>query len=128
MVLTTGSMSQLVVQRKHRHESRTRRVIVSCTAPALVALLTMAVPQPAGAYSPGLPSKTTAQSELDALTVRAEGASTPYDRDLFPHWVTVNGCTTRETAPAPVQHPSDAQTLRSLKSPERLMRTWDSAA
>jgi hypothetical protein len=90
-------MSQLVVQHEPRRGSRPRHLIAAVTALALVALLTVVSPQPANAYPPGVPSKAVAQSELDALTVRAEGASAPYDRTLFPHWITVNGCTTRET-------------------------------
>ena len=90
-------MSQFVVQRGHRRGLRSRYLIASVAVLALVALLLVVRPQVAGAYPPDLPSKAVAQSELDALTVRAEGASAPYDRDLFPHWITVNGCTTRET-------------------------------
>jgi hypothetical protein len=90
-------MSQLVVRREPQRGAHLRHLIASTTALALVALLTVVFPQPADAYPPGLPTKAVAQSELDALTVRAEGASAPYDRDLFPHWITVAGCTTRET-------------------------------
>ena len=67
---------------------------------ALVASLTLAVaaPSPTGALPPGIPSAATAQSQLNALTVRAEGSLTGYSRDLFPHWSTVSGtCNTRET-------------------------------
>src|SRR5690606_1639581 len=72
-------------------------LVASAAAPALLALLVLIPAPPAGAYPPDLPAKAVAQAELDALTVRAEGASAPYDRDLFPHWITVDGCTTRET-------------------------------
>lgn len=58
----------------------------------------VAAPAPAGALPPGIPSAATAQSQLNALTVRAEGSMTGYSRDLFPHWTTVSGaCNTRET-------------------------------
>jgi hypothetical protein len=90
-------MSQLVVQHEPRQGLRARRLIAAVTALALVALLMVVFPQQAGAYPPGVPSKAVAQSELNALTVRAESASAPYDRTLFPHWITVSGCTTRET-------------------------------
>lgn len=90
-------MSQLVVQRSLRRGLRTRHLVASIVTLALVALLTTALPQPAGAYPPDLPSKAVAQAELDGLTVRAESAPGPYDRDLFPHWTSVDGCTTRET-------------------------------
>src|SRR3954467_13012611 len=53
---------------------------------------------PAGATPPGIPSKATAQTELGALTVAAEGSMSGYSRALFPHWVTISGtCDTRET-------------------------------
>ncbi|GHH71111.1 HNH endonuclease family protein [Promicromonospora soli] len=86
-------MSQLVVQRT----SRIRHLIASVAALALVTLLIVVYPQPADAYPPDVPSKAVAQAELDALTVQAESSSDTYDRDLFPHWITVDGCTTRET-------------------------------
>ncbi|SBT46553.1 HNH endonuclease family protein [Micromonospora narathiwatensis] len=54
--------------------------------------------QPAAAAPPGIPSKATAQAQLNALTVKAEGSMTGYSRDLFPHWITISGtCNTRET-------------------------------
>jgi hypothetical protein len=90
-------MSQHVVQQDSWRAPRVRHAIASVVALALVALLMTVQAQPAGAYPPDLPSKAVAQSELDGLTVRAESASAPYDRDLFPHWITVDGCTTRET-------------------------------
>ncbi|CAM02540.1 secreted protein [Saccharopolyspora erythraea NRRL 2338] len=52
----------------------------------------------ANATPPGIPSKATAQSELNALTVAGEGSMDGYSRDRFPHWSTVSGaCNTRET-------------------------------
>jgi hypothetical protein len=86
-------MSQLVVRRT----SRLRHLIASVAALALVTLLVVVYPQTADAYPPDVPSKAVAQAELDALTVQAESSSDTYDRDLFPHWITVDGCTTRET-------------------------------
>ncbi|MDZ5447766.1 HNH endonuclease family protein [Micromonospora sp. 4G57] len=54
--------------------------------------------QPASATPPGIPSKATAQSQLNALTVAAQGSTSGYSRDLFPHWITISGsCDTRET-------------------------------
>jgi hypothetical protein len=53
--------------------------------------------QPGWAAPPGIPSKATAQSQLNALTVAAQGSSSGYSRDLFPHWITISGsCNTRE--------------------------------
>ncbi|MGG4169311.1 HNH endonuclease family protein [Rossellomorea vietnamensis] len=49
------------------------------------------------AFPPGTPSKSTAQSQLNALTVKTEGAMTGYSRDKFPHWIGQgNGCDTRQ--------------------------------
>ena len=46
---------------------------------------------------PNIPSSSTAQSQLAALRVAAQGPQTGYSRDLFPHWSTVSGaCNTRE--------------------------------
>ncbi|MFD6568309.1 HNH endonuclease family protein [Micromonospora profundi] len=53
--------------------------------------------QSASAAPPGIPSKATAQSQLNALTVAAQGSTSGYSRDLFPHWITISGsCNTRE--------------------------------
>jgi Protein of unknown function (DUF1524) len=53
---------------------------------------------PAQAAPTGIPSKSTAQTYLTALTVAAEANASTYDRDLFPHWITISGtCNTRET-------------------------------
>ncbi|MGA5304600.1 HNH endonuclease family protein [Nucisporomicrobium flavum] len=53
---------------------------------------------PAAATPPGIPSAATAQSKLNALTVAAQGSTSGYSRDLFPHWITISGsCNTRET-------------------------------
>jgi hypothetical protein len=53
---------------------------------------------PAQAAPTGIPSKSTAQTYLNALTVAAEANASTYDRDLFPHWITISGtCNTRET-------------------------------
>ena len=53
---------------------------------------------PAQAAPTGIPSTATAQSYLTALTVAAEANASTYDRELFPHWITISGtCNTRET-------------------------------
>ncbi|KAJ5907291.1 uncharacterized protein N7473_004207 [Penicillium subrubescens] len=58
--------------------------------PALIAGLP--APSP-----PGVPSASTAKSELAALTVAAQGSQDGYSRDKFPHWITQSGsCDTRE--------------------------------
>ncbi len=52
----------------------------------------------ASAEPPGIPSASTARSELASLRVAADGSMSGYSRDLFPHWHTVSGaCNTRET-------------------------------
>jgi hypothetical protein len=68
-------------------------------AAVVVGVLTsVAQASPASATPPDIPSKATAQSELNALTVAAEGSMTGYSRSLFPHWIIISGtCDTRET-------------------------------
>ncbi|MFB6723024.1 HNH endonuclease family protein [Kribbella sp. NPDC056345] len=52
---------------------------------------------PALASPPTPPSASTATTQLNGLTVKAEGSSTGYSRDKFPHWHTVSGtCDTRD--------------------------------
>ncbi|MEV1320037.1 HNH endonuclease family protein [Micromonospora arborensis] len=64
---------------------------------AAVAGLVGVSAQPAAATPPGIPSKATAQSQLNALTVATQGSTSGYSRDLFPHWITISGsCNTRE--------------------------------
>ncbi|WP_406085298.1 HNH endonuclease family protein [Micromonospora zamorensis] len=61
------------------------------------AVFSVAGATPASATPPGIPSKATAQSQLNALTVATEGSTSGYSRDLFPHWITISGsCNTRE--------------------------------
>ncbi|MEV4283834.1 HNH endonuclease family protein [Actinoplanes xinjiangensis] len=68
------------------------------TAVTAGTLTAAALAGPAAATPPGIPSKATAQSQLNALTVAAEANAGTYDRDLFPHWITISGtCNTRET-------------------------------
>lgn len=57
----------------------------------------LSAPGPALAYPPDPPPASTAQTQLASLTVRAEGSSTGYRQDKFPHWHTVSGtCDTRD--------------------------------
>ncbi|WP_433204517.1 HNH endonuclease family protein [Dactylosporangium sp. CS-047395] len=72
---------------------RAAAVVAAVTAGSVVALA-----GPAGATPPGIPSKATAQSQLNGLTVATEGSMSGYSRDKFPHWITISGsCDTRET-------------------------------
>lgn len=64
----------------------------------LIAALVVTTAPPAFATPPNIPSKSAAQSELNALTVRGEWSMTGYSRDKFPHWIAISGnCNTRET-------------------------------
>ncbi|SCG77893.1 HNH endonuclease family protein [Micromonospora inositola] len=78
---------------------RARRQAAAVAVAALAgACLAVVNAQPASATPPGIPSKATAQSQLNALTVAAQGSTSGYSRDLFPHWITISGsCDTRET-------------------------------
>jgi Protein of unknown function (DUF1524) len=76
--------------------SRLASVLLAITLLTVGVLVTTAAP--AAATPPGIPSATTARTELAALTVAAAGSGTGYSRDLFPHWHIVAGtCDTRET-------------------------------
>jgi hypothetical protein len=45
---------------------------------------------------PGIPSASTAVTQLSSLTVKAYSDDGNYDRDLFPTWNTIEGsCNTR---------------------------------
>ncbi|WP_431945523.1 HNH endonuclease family protein [Micromonospora marina] len=75
-----------------------RRAVAVAAVAALSATTAAVVGAgPAAATPPGIPSKATAQSRLNALTVAAEGSTSGYSRSLFPHWITISGsCDTRE--------------------------------
>jgi hypothetical protein len=79
---------------------RAGRRAVATVAAAAVAVLAILVLDSAPAQAvrpPGIPSLSTAQSELNALTVASESHGSSYDRDLFPHWSSVGGgCTARQ--------------------------------
>ncbi|WP_436519575.1 HNH endonuclease family protein [Actinoplanes sp. HUAS TT8] len=65
---------------------------------ATAAIATGLLASPAQATPPNIPTKATAQTELNSLAVAAEANAGTYDRDLFPHWITISGtCNTRET-------------------------------
>jgi hypothetical protein len=80
--------------------SRVRRLSVRCRWAIVLGatLLSFVASQRASATPPGIPSTATAESDLDALVVSAEGSMAGYSRALFPHWITVSGtCNARET-------------------------------
>lgn len=75
--------------------TRRSRTLAALLAGVLAALV---LGTPSHAAPSGIPSKATAQSWLNALTVATQGTTSGYSRDLFPHWVTISGsCDTRET-------------------------------
>jgi hypothetical protein len=75
--------------------ARVARVVVTSSAAALVCVVVVAAP--ASATPPNIPSYSTAVTPLNTLTVTAESHQSSYDRDLFPHWITISGsCNTRE--------------------------------
>jgi hypothetical protein len=77
---------------RFRLRSRPRWAVV------LVVIVPAAIAPPALATPPRVPSRATAQAELNALVVLAEGSMAGYSRALFPHWSAVSGtCNTRET-------------------------------
>ncbi|HIZ97957.1 MAG TPA: HNH endonuclease family protein [Candidatus Janibacter merdipullorum] len=74
------------------------RVATTTSAVATALALSVSLAPSASAEPPGIPSTETAESQLAALPVEAEGPMTGYDRDEFPHWSSVEGnCNTRET-------------------------------
>ena len=77
--------------------ARALRAAVAMAAATVVALSLTLTATPAHATPPNIPSASTALSRLNALTVAAESHHSSYDRDLFPHWITITGsCNTRE--------------------------------
>ncbi len=75
-----------------------RRALAALSALVATTALVVGLGGPSWAMlPPGIPSKSAAQSQLNSITVRAEGASSAYDRALFPHWITIEGaCDTRK--------------------------------
>jgi hypothetical protein len=77
--------------------ARSVRVLTAAAAAAAFLAPLVLAASPAGATPPNIPSPSTAVSRLGELTVAAESHHSTYDRDLFPHWITITGsCNTRE--------------------------------
>ncbi|MCL7377162.1 HNH endonuclease family protein [Streptomyces sp. 35G-GA-8] len=73
-----------------------RAGVLAATA-ALATATTLLTAPTAQAAMPTPVSAATARTYLSQLTVQAEGSSSGYSRDLFPHWITQSGaCNTRE--------------------------------
>ena len=112
----------------------TRRAVRhSLTVLAATAVLSGTLVSVAEATPPGIPSATTAKSELASLTVKADGSQTGYSRDKFPHWIDQgNSCNTREVVlkrdgTSVVTDSSCAATSGSWKSPYD-GATWTAAS
>ncbi|AEN09741.1 MULTISPECIES: HNH endonuclease family protein [unclassified Streptomyces] len=74
-----------------------RRIAVAASAAALAATTGLLTAPAAQAAMPTPVSASTARTYLGQLTVSAEGSSSGYSRDKFPHWITQSGaCNTRE--------------------------------
>jgi hypothetical protein len=85
-----------VYARRPRPVTR-RRLSVLATLTASVSALALFSGPPAQASPPTPIAASTARSYLSELTVKAEGSTSGYSRDLFPHWITQSGaCDTRE--------------------------------
>lgn len=73
-----------------------RSITAAITALAATAAWSLSA-GPALAYPPTPPSASTAATQLASLTVKTEGSTSGYSRDLFPHWINQSSsCDTRE--------------------------------
>ncbi|KAF2200469.1 secreted protein [Delitschia confertaspora ATCC 74209] len=76
-------------------KSLTQALALLLTTTTLV--LALPAPELVARTAPNIPTASTAKSLLTGLTVKAQGSSDGYSRDLFPHWITQSGtCNTRE--------------------------------
>ncbi|NED83766.1 HNH endonuclease [Streptomyces sp. SID11233] len=74
-----------------------RRIAVLAASAALAATTGLLSAPSAQAAMPTPVAASTARTYLTQLTVQAEGSSSGYSRDKFPHWITQSGaCNTRE--------------------------------
>lgn len=80
-----------------RGARRIPRTAVLAASAALAASATLLSAPSAQAAPPTPIAASTARTYLGQLTVQAEGSSSGYSRDKFPHWITQSGaCDTRE--------------------------------
>ncbi|MEV7424530.1 MULTISPECIES: HNH endonuclease family protein [unclassified Streptomyces] len=76
---------------------RMPRFVTLLLTAALALVATLVVAPAAQAAMPTPVAASTARTYLGTLTVQAEGSTSGYSRDLFPHWITQSGtCNTRE--------------------------------
>ncbi|MET9903171.1 HNH endonuclease family protein [Streptomyces sp. NPDC006446] len=74
-----------------------RRLSILAAITGLIAMASVFTGPTASAALPTPVSAATARTYLASLTVATENR-TGYNRDLFPHWITISGaCNTRET-------------------------------
>ncbi|MDX3057171.1 HNH endonuclease family protein [Streptomyces sp. NE06-03E] len=110
-----------------------RRIAVLAASAALAATTGLLTAPTAQAAMPTPVAASTARTYLSQLTVSAEGSSSGYSRDKFPHWITQSGaCNTREVVlkrdgTGVVQDSSCAATSGSWYS-EYDGATWTAAA
>jgi 5-methylcytosine-specific restriction endonuclease McrA len=78
--------------------ARRRRPLIAAGGAAVLAAAALLTITPTAEAAPPTPiAASTARTYLSELTVKAEGSSTGYSRDKFPHWITQSGtCNTRE--------------------------------
>ncbi|MGP3918271.1 hypothetical protein [Nonomuraea sp. 10N515B] len=91
-------MTRISLAEDRCQEGFPMRRAAAMLASAVTAVLALTlIAGPASATPSNIPSASTAASRLAALTVAAESHQSTYDRDLFPHWITISGtCNTRE--------------------------------
>ncbi|MFD5037983.1 HNH endonuclease family protein [Streptomyces sp. NPDC058377] len=110
-----------------------RRIAVLAASASLAATTGLLTAPTAQAAMPTPVAASTARTYLSQLTVSAEGSSSGYSRDKFPHWITQSGaCNTREVVlkrdgTGVVQDSSCAATSGSWYS-EYDGATWTAAA
>ncbi|MFI5755583.1 HNH endonuclease family protein [Streptomyces sp. NPDC051569] len=77
---------------------RVPRIAILAASAALATATTLLTAPAASAAMPTPVTAATARTYLGQLTVQAEGSTSGYSRDKFPHWITQSGaCDTRET-------------------------------
>ncbi|MEV6393687.1 HNH endonuclease family protein [Streptomyces sp. NPDC051907] len=112
---------------------QSRRIAVLAAASAIAATGLLATAPAAQASPPTPVSAATARTYLGQLTVKAEGSSSGYSRDLFPHWSTQSGaCNTREVVlkrdGSGVQQDSSCAAVKGTWYSEYDGATWTAAA
>lgn len=80
-----------------RHHRLRWRLLLAALVTATTLIGSSLIGSPAAATPPGIPTKATAQAELNALVTAPEASMAGYSRALFPHWTSSGGCTTRQS-------------------------------